>query len=195
MEVIYRSFGWVIPIFLIISTIAFFALFWVSKTAWRGTSRVPLLSVSRNWILISWVLGVLLITVIPNGGAVSNPFDEPRPYSLTPFDEWSENGDFYLRGALESFLNFALFAVGGILFALFTQSRKMTLILSLSIFGLFIEVFQYISYWMRVATVTDVIVYVLGSVAGVLLGSVVRGMLAERSRARAQQKHPAALPG
>ena len=185
MEMIYRSFGWVIPIFLIVSTIIFFALLLVSKTTWRGTSRGSLLSVSKTWILISWALGVLLITVVPNGGVASNPFDEPRPYSLIPFDEWSENGNFYLRGVLESFLNFILFAVGGILFSLFSKSRKMTIIVSLSMFGLFIEIFQYISYWMRAATVTDLIMYVFGSIAGVLLGSALRGVVVFRSRCRA----------
>lgn len=163
MEQVTRAFGWLMPLFGL-AAFALLAVLWV--LARFSPSKPPPVQIIKHWVLGCWVLGVLMITIIPTGGYVDNPFNLARPYSIIPFTEWFTPEGFSSRGLLESLLNCGLFAVGGFLFNAFTNAATLRVVIILSAFGVAIEIFQFASYWMRAATTTDVIMYVGGAAIG-----------------------------
>lgn len=163
MEQVTRAFGWLVPLF---GLAAVALLLILCVLAIFRPDRTQPIQVFKHWMLGCWVLGVLMITIIPTGGYVDNQFNLPRPYSLIPFTEWFTPEGVSSRGILESLLNCGLFAAGGFLFKAFTKIGTLRIVVILSVFGMFIELFQFASHWMRAATATDLIMYASGAAIG-----------------------------
>lgn len=161
-----RAFGWLIPWFLVLSVATLAVLLFVNRVASDVSTR------NRGgmlglWLLVCWYIGVALVTIVPESGAVRERFeDDPPRYSLIPLDGWFDQYGLNLAAVRETGLNVLLFIPGMILTFWFTKMRPKTAFLVLVSFGVLIEVIQLITSWGRALTVTDMLMYTAGAAMG-----------------------------
>lgn len=120
------------------------------------------------WLLVCWYVGVAMTTIIPVSGSVPIVFEgeEVLGYSLIPFDGWIDHYGLNTVAVRESILNVILFIPGMILTLRFTRMNAKSAFLTVIGFGVLIEIIQLLTGWGRVLTITDIIMYSAGAVAG-----------------------------
>lgn len=162
-----RAFGWLVPWFFLVSVIVLIVMLFVSRFSKRPNKR-DVRETLGLWCLACWYIGVVMITIIPNGGSAPIQFEgEDRArFSLVPLDGWFDQYGLNLTAVRESALNAILFVPGMILTLWFTKMRTSAAFIFLIGFGGLIEISQLLTNWGRALTVTDIIMYSLGTVFG-----------------------------
>lgn len=161
MTNLFRSFGHLLPIFLILATVLAVAVLLTHLPALRARRQVG----GRMlwlWVTLCWVSGVLLVTLYPQVWGV----EPARTASLVPFASFS--GGLGLGGSVlvEVIANCLMFSMGGFLLGLATD-RIRVIVAACAGLALFVEACQYALALGRVASLDDV----LWAVAGCLLGA------------------------
>ncbi|WP_404288909.1 VanZ family protein [Glutamicibacter arilaitensis] len=162
-----RAFGWLVPWFFLFSIIVLIAMLLVNRFSKRPNKR-DIRGTLGLWVSVCWYIGVVMITIIPDGGSVPIQIEgEDRVrFSLVPLDGWFDQYGLNLVAVRESALNALLFVPGMILTLWFTAMRTKVAFGVLIGFGALIEITQLLTNWGRALTATDVIMYALGTIFG-----------------------------
>jgi glycopeptide antibiotics resistance protein len=141
------------------------------------------------WLLCSWGLCVLLLTLLSGTGC-----HDPEPLmcpgaSFTLFEGWRDQEGWNPVAMRETGLNVLLFVPGGLLLRCGSKAASWKIFLGLVLGGLGIELLQALPLAGRVFSLTDLGAYTLGSGVGIGLGALLR------SWTRAAERRPAAGRG
>lgn len=167
MSNVIGAFGWLVPWFLIVS-VGTLAAMLICRHFFTRPEKRNLGSFLGFWLLVCWYVGVAMTTIIPVSGSVPIVFEgeEVLGYSLIPFDGWIDHYGLNTVAVRESILNVILFIPGMILTLRFTRMNAKSAFLTVIGFGVLIEIIQLLTGWGRVLTITDIIMYSAGAVAG-----------------------------
>lgn len=179
-DMYYRLLSYLIPFFLI--GVVLIALVLII-TNWKRvrSGQTQLSKLFQLWILLGWVLGTGLITLMP--AAFGN---EPKStLSLVPFQELILNGPGVGYAVIkEGLANILLFAVGGAIYMLALKPTVGRAVLHLGLFAVLVETGQFTLGIDRISSVDDVIWAVLGAVIGAM---TLRGWVKQKIRNTAAQ--------
>ncbi|WP_404285982.1 VanZ family protein [Glutamicibacter arilaitensis] len=176
----YRLLSYLIPFFLIgVVLIAVVLIITNWKRVKSGQTQLSKLFLL--WILLGWVLGTGLITLMPASFG-----NEPKStLSLVPFQELILNGPGIGYAVIkEGLANILLFAVGGAIYMLALKPTVGCAVLHLGLFAVLVETGQFTLGIDRISSVDDVIWAVLGAVIGAM---TLRGWVKQKIRSTAAQ--------
>ncbi|RZU63042.1 VanZ family protein [Zhihengliuella halotolerans] len=155
-----RSFGHLLPIFLILAAVLAVGVFLAYVPTLRARRRVGH-RMLWLWATLCWVSGVLLVTLFPQAWGM----ETSRTVSLTPFASFAGGAGVDGSVLMEAAANCLMFSVGGFLLGLATDRIG---VIAAACVGLavIVEFCQYVLALGRVASIDDV----LWAGAGCLLG-------------------------
>jgi glycopeptide antibiotics resistance protein len=178
----YRSFGHLIPMFLVGAVLLTAVMLVVN---WRKirTRNIDWLRFFLVWCIVAWLLGVGLITLMPTSWGMRE-----HSISLVPLQELILHGPGVGYSVLkEGAANIFLFASGSVALSVYRRASVFHTALVATGIALVIEVMQYVLVLGRVSSIGDL----LWAFVGGLLGGAVGVRL--RKRAVARRKLPAGV--
>jgi glycopeptide antibiotics resistance protein len=171
----YRSFGYLIPMFLV-GVVLLPAVMLVVNWKKVRTRKIDWPRFFLAWCILAWFLGLGLITLMPTSGVIGE-----RAISLVPLQELIFHGPGIGYSVLkEGAANIFLFASGSVALSLYGRASVFQTALVATGIALVIEVLQYVLALGRISSIDDL----LWAFTGGLLGSAVGVLLRKRATAK-----------
>lgn len=171
----YRSFGYLIPMFLV-GAVLLTAVMLVVNWKKIRTRNIDWLRLFLAWCILAWLLGVGLITLMPTSWGIRE-----HSISLVPLKELILHGPGVGYSVLkEGAANIFLFASGSVALSLYRRASAFQTALVATGIALVIEVMQYVLALGRISSIDDL----LWAFAGGLFGGAVGVRLQKRAVAR-----------
>jgi glycopeptide antibiotics resistance protein len=178
----YRSFGFLIPMFLV-GAVLLTAVMLVVNWKKVRTRNIDWLRFILAWCIVVWLLGVGLITLMPTSWGMRE-----HSISLVPLQELILHGPGAGYSVIkEGAANIFLFASGAVALSMYKRATAFQTALMATSIALVIEVVQYVLALGRISSIDDL----LWAFVGGLLGGVVGVRLQKRAVAR--RKLPAGV--
>lgn len=173
----YRSFGFLIPMFLVgvaLLTAVMLVVNWKKiRTRNIGWPRFFL-----AWCILAWLLGIGLITIMPTSWGIRD-----HSISLVPLQELILHGPGVGYSVIkEGAANIFLFASGSVALSLYRRASAFQTALVATGIALVIEVLQYVLALGRISSIDDL----LWAFAGGLLGGAVGVLFRKRATAKSK---------
>jgi glycopeptide antibiotics resistance protein len=173
----YRSFGFLIPMFLV-GVVLLTAVMLVVNWKKIRTRNIDWPRLFLAWCIFAWLLGVGLITLMPTSWGIRD-----HSISLVPLQQLILHGPGVGYSVLkEGAANIFLFASGSVALSLYGRASVFQTALMATGIALVIEVLQYVLALGRISSIDDL----LWAFAGGLLGGAVGVLLRKRATAKSK---------
>lgn len=165
----YRSFGFLIPMFLIGALLLTAVMLVVNWKKIRARN-IDWLRFFLVWCIVVWILGVGLITLMPTSWGMTE-----HSISLVPLQELILHGPGAGYSVIkEGAANIFLFASGSVALSLYRRATILETALMATGIALVIEVLQYVLALGRISSIDDLLWAFVGGLLGGAVGVRIR---------------------
>lgn len=177
----YRSFGFLIPMFLVGVALLTAVMLVVNWKKIR-TRNIDWPRLFLAWCILAWLLGVGLITIMPTSWGIRD-----HSISLVPLQELILHGPGVGYSVLkEGAANIFLFASGSVALSLYRRASALQTALVATGIALVIEVLQYVLALGRISSIDDLLWAFAGGLLGGAVGILIRKLATAKSKPTAR---------